>query len=69
MHYQAAADARASQDIAYIFEHFEMFFRRLEIYTEDPTTEMIDIVMQILVEVLFILGIATKEIRQGRLSE
>ena len=69
MHYQAAADARASQDIVYIFEHFEMFFRRLEIYTKDPPTEMIDIITQLLAEVLFILGIATKENRPSRLSE
>ncbi len=47
-----------------------MFFRRLEIYTEvPPTTEMMDIIIQIMVEVLSILGIATKEIKQGRLSE
>jgi len=47
-----------------------MFFRCLEIYTEvPPTTEMMDIIIQIMVEVLSILGIATKEIKQGRLSE
>jgi len=34
-----------------------------------PTTEMIDIIIQIMVEVLSILGTATKEIKQGRLSE
>jgi hypothetical protein len=53
-----------------IFERIEMFFRRLEIYTEiPPTTEMMDIIVQIMVEVLSILGVATKEIRQGRMSE
>ena len=47
-----------------------MFFRRLEIYTEvRPTTEMMDIIIQILVETLSILGIATKEIKQGRMSK
>ena len=47
-----------------------MFFRRLEVYTQvSPTTDMIDILVQIMVEVLSILGIATKEIKQGRLSE
>jgi hypothetical protein len=30
---------------------------------------MMDIIIQIMVEVLSILGIATKEIKQGRLSE
>ena len=47
-----------------------MLFRRLDIYTEVPlTVEMMDIIVQILVEVLSILGIATKEVKQGRLSE
>jgi hypothetical protein len=53
-----------------IFERIEMFFRRLEMYTEVPlTTEMMDIIIQIVVEVLSILGIATKEIKQSRTSE
>jgi hypothetical protein len=53
-----------------IFERIEMFFRRLEIYTEVPlTTEMMMIIIQITVEVLSILGIATREIKEGRASE
>jgi hypothetical protein len=48
----------------------EGFFRRLEIYTEVPaTTEMMDTIILIMVEVLSILGIATKEVKQGRISE
>ena len=68
---QAAKDARAGQDnLIDIFERIEMFFRRLEIYIEAPLTmEMMDIAIQIMVEVLFILGIATKEIKQGRMSK
>jgi hypothetical protein len=68
---QAAKDVRASQDtLVDIVERIGMFFRRLEMYTEVPlTTEMIDITIQIMVEVLFILGVATKEINQGRTSE
>ena len=68
---QAAKDARESQGtLIDIFELIEMFFRRLEIYTEVPLTmEMTDIIIQIMAEVLSILGIATKEIKQGRLSE
>jgi hypothetical protein len=46
-----------------------MFFRRLGIYTEvSPTKEMMDLIIQIMVEILCILGIATKEIKQGRMS-
>ena len=50
----------------------EKFFRRLEIYTEMPPTaleKMTSIIIQIVVEVLSILGIATKKIKQGRLSK
>jgi len=47
-----------------------MFFRRLEVYTKaQPISEMMDIIIQIIVEVLSILGIATKEIKQSRLSK
>ena len=53
-----------------IFERIESFFRRLEIYTEvPPTTEMMDTIILIMVEILAILGIATKEIKEGRMSE
>ena len=46
-----------------------MFFRRLEVYTQvSPTTEMVDVIIQIMTEVLSILGIVTKEIKQGLLS-
>ena len=51
------------------FERIESFFRRLEIYTEVlPTDEMMDTIIRIMVEVLSIIGIATKEIKQGRMS-
>ncbi|KAI0277573.1 hypothetical protein BGY98DRAFT_610113 [Russula aff. rugulosa BPL654] len=64
----AAKDVRANQNtVLDIIERIEMFFRRLEVYTEvEPTPEMMDIMVQITVEVLSILGIATKEIKQGR---
>ena len=53
-----------------IFERMENFFQRLEIYMNvSPTPEMIDIIVKIMVEVLSILGIATKEIKQSRTSE
>ena len=67
---QAAKDARASQDaVIDIFERIETFFRRLEVYTEVPTMEMMDVIIQIMAEVLSIVGIATKEIKQGRMSK
>src|ERR1700755_2993043 len=68
---QAAMEVRASQDtLIDIFERIENFFQRLEIYTRvSPPAEMIDIIVKIMVEVLSILGIATKEIKQGRASK
>ncbi len=53
-----------------LFEQMEFFFKRLEAYTEvTPTAAMTDIITKIMVEVLTIFGIATKEIKQGRGSE
>jgi hypothetical protein len=68
---QAAKDVRGSQNtVLDIFERIEMFFRRLDVYTQvEPTPEMMDMMVQITVEVLSVLGIATKEITQGRTSK
>ena len=47
-----------------------MFLRRLEVYIEVPsTTEMMDMMVQIMVEIFSILGIATKEMKQGQMSK
>jgi hypothetical protein len=64
-------DVRASQDtLIDVFERVENIFRRLETYAEvPPTAEMMDIIMKIMVAVLSILAIATKETKQGRTSE
>ena len=53
-----------------IFVHIGVFFKRLESYTEvPPTAAMTDVIVEIMVEILSILAIATKEISQGRTSE
>jgi hypothetical protein len=67
---QAAKDVMESQDtLADLFERIENFFRRLETYTEvPPTAAMTDITVKIMVEVLNIFAISTKEIKQGRTS-
>jgi hypothetical protein len=64
-------DVRAGQEtLIEIFERMEILFQRLEIYTNvSATPEMIDIIVKIMVEVLSILAIATKEMRQSRTSE
>ena len=61
---QTVKDVRGSQDtLVDVFERIESFIRRLEIYAEvRPTTEMTETIVLIMVEVISILGIATKEI-------
>jgi hypothetical protein len=68
---QAVKDASASRDkLIDIFSRIECFFGRLEIYTGiTPTSAMRDIIIKIVVEILTILAIATKEVKRGRLSE
>ena len=63
-------DVRDSQDaLGEIFDRIETFFKRLESYIEArPTASMTDVIVKIMVEVLSILGILTKEIGQGRMS-
>jgi archaellum component FlaC len=47
----------------------EFFFKRLEAYIKvRPTAAMVDIIVKIMVEVISILGIVTKDIRRGRTS-
>jgi hypothetical protein len=66
-----AKDASASRDkLIDILNRIEGFFHRLEIYTGiTPTTAMTDIIVEIMVEVLTILAITTKEVKRGRFSE
>ena len=69
--FQTAKAVRADQDSLFeIFERIEAFFRRLEIYTRvAPNQEMVDTIMAIMIEVLNFIGIATREIKQGRISK
>ncbi|KAF8487221.1 hypothetical protein DFH94DRAFT_841586 [Russula ochroleuca] len=66
-----ASDTRAIQDtLVDVFERVGNVFQRLETHIEVPlTTEMVDIVLRIMVEVLSFLAIATKEIRHGPLKK
>ena len=68
---QAAKDASASQDnLIELFNRVERFFGRLEIYTGiTSTTAMRAIIIDIMVEVVSILAIATKEVKFGRMSK
>ena len=68
---QAAQGIGADRDaLIVLFERIENIFRRLEIYIDvPPTPGMTDVIVKVMVEVLCILGIATKEIKQNRASE
>ena len=68
---QTARDVRASQDALFeTFERLESFFERLEVYTGAALDlKMVDTVTKIMAEVLNIIGVATKEMKQGRMSK
>jgi hypothetical protein len=67
---QVAEDASSRDKIIDLFIRIEHFFRRLEVYTGiTPTVPMTQIIVDIMVELLSILAIATKEAKVGRLSE
>ena len=52
-----------------IFECIENFTSRLKIYTEiKPTPAMTEMMIKIMVELLAVLALATKQVNQGRLS-
>jgi hypothetical protein len=68
---QVARDVRASHDaLVDLFDRIEDLFKRLKTYTEVPPTHaMMDVIVKIVVEVLGIFAIATKEIKQGSAGE
>jgi hypothetical protein len=68
---QAAQGISANQGaLLDIFERMESVFRRFETYVKlPPTTEMTDMIVKVIVEVLLILSLVMKEINQGKLSK
>jgi hypothetical protein len=68
---QATQAVGASQDaLIGLFERIENIFRRLETYIDvPPTAGMTDAIVKVMVEVLRILAIATKEIKENRASK
>ena len=53
-----------------LFECLANFLRRLEVYTMIPLTPvMTDIIVKIMIEILSVLSLATKQIKEGRLSQ
>ena len=53
-----------------LFECTGSFLKRLHIYTDMPIADsMMDIIAKIMIEVLSVLALATKQIKRGRLSK
>ena len=69
--YQAVKGVLDDYDtLADLLECIEHFLNRLDIYTKiPPTVSMTEIIIKILVELLSVLALATKQIQQGKLSE
>jgi hypothetical protein len=56
--------------LADLLQSVEHFLNRLDIYTKiSPTVSMTGIIVKILVQLLSILALATKQLQQGKLSE
>jgi hypothetical protein len=70
-HLQAAKDVRASHGaVIDLFERIESFFKRLEVYNQiSLNTKMSEVLVKIVIELLSILSIATKEVGRRRASE
>ena len=61
----------ASHDVVLdIFERMDNFFKRCKVYIQSsPDTELAEVLVKVVVKVMNILSIATKEISQNRASE
>ena len=68
---QAASGVTSSYDaLIDLFECLGNFLKRLEVYTTIPSTPiMTDIIIKIMVQLLSVLALATKQIKQGRFSK
>jgi hypothetical protein len=68
---QAVKDVSASYDaLVDLFASFENFLSRLGIYTGVlPTPALTNVLVKIIVELLSTLALATKQVKQGRLSD
>ena len=69
--YQSTKDDNASYNaLVDILESIDHFLNRLDIYTNiPPTAAMSRMVFRILVELFSVLALATKQFKQGRISE
>ena len=67
---QAASGVSSSYDaLVDLFDCVGTFLKRLRIYTNLPLTQMMEISVKIVVELLSVFALATKQIKLGRFSE
>ena len=71
MVFQAASGVTSSYDaLLDLFECLGNFLKRLEVYTTVPPTQMMtDLIVKIMAELLSVLALTTKQIKQGRFSK
>ena len=69
--YQEIDSVSSSYDaLVDLFECIGNFLKRLRIYPDIPMTpSMTDIIVKIMVELLSVFALATKQVKQGRLSK
>jgi len=68
---QAASGVSSSYDaLLELFECLSSFLKRLDIYINIPPTPIMrEIIVKIMAELLSVLALATRQIKQGRLSK
>ena len=68
---QATSGVTSSYDaLLELFECLGNFLKRLEIYTTIPPTPIFtEVIVKIMIELLSVLALATKQIKQGRFSK
>jgi hypothetical protein len=69
--WQAARDVSASHDVLLdLFERMDDFFNRFKVYSQGfRHPKLAGVLVKVVVKVLNILSIATKEVEKGRASE
>jgi hypothetical protein len=69
--FQAASGVSSSYDaLVDLFECLGNFLKRIRIYSDIPlTSSMTEIGVKMMVELLSVLALATKQVKQGRFSE
>ena len=69
--FQSVRDVVASHDkLIHLFERINFFLQRLNVYTEVPlTNDLTELLGKIMVQLLSILAISTKEMTDRKMSE